>query len=74
MTVCVYNSLCDFVGLVLLLPFVLRFYLFGFSFFLYFRAVCLARSWCSSQVLGLRLHDGRAESRRLDHQRPPGPM
>ena len=32
-----------------------------------------AGSWCSGQMSGLSLQGGRAESRTLDHQRPPGP-
>ena len=46
---------------------------FFFLFSLFFWAVWLTGSWCSSLVSGLSLWDGRAEFRALDHQRPPGP-
>ena len=41
--------------------------------FLFFQAMRPAGSWCSGQMSGLSLQGGRAESRTLDHQRPPGP-
>ena len=84
----VYASLCDFVCIGCLLPFGLGFCLsfFGgdfclfhfvflydfFSFFLFSWTVWLAGSWCSGWVSGLSLQGGRADSRILDHQKPPG--
>ena len=73
---CVYVSLCDFVSFCfypLSWGSACSFFLF-FFFFLFFCAMWLAGSWCSGQMLGLSLQGGRAESRILDHQRPPGPM
>ena len=62
-----------FVCSVLLLQFVLGFSLFFFS--LPFLPCCAAgRVFVLLQVSVLCIRGGRAESRTLDHQRPPGAM
>ena len=77
LSVYVYVSLCDLVSLVLLLPFGWGFYLFIFLFlffvyfFFFFQAMWPAGFWGFSQMSGLSLQGGRAETKTLDHQRPP---
>ena len=76
MSVCVYVSLCDFVCLVLLLPFVLGFYLIVLFFFSlpFLLSHVAGRVLVLRPVSGLSLRCGRADFRTLVHERTPSPM